>query len=378
MNEQPINRVLVTGGAGYIGSHTCWQLIDAGYAVTVIDNFYSGQRWAVHPKAKLIEGDAGDQKLVREVLRDGRIDAVIHFAGHIVVPESVEDPLKYYRNNTCVSRNLIESCVMEGIANFVFSSTAAVYGIPQNVPVDEMAPLHPINPYGFSKLMTEWILQDVAARPVQSKPFRYISLRYFNAAGARQDGMLGQATPEATHLIKVACQAACGLRDHVAVFGADYDTSDGTCVRDYIHVEDLASAHLAALRHIARGGTSLTLNCGYGRGATVLEVLEMVKRVSGVDFSVRHAQRRAGDPPALVSDSGRIQKMLDWAPQYANLETICRSAFLWEKNLSRRREGVESLFTAQGKTPNPLIPPYQGWRDDAEIDSNERRDPDSL
>lgn len=326
-----LKRILVTGGAGYIGSHTHWRMIDAGYAVVVLDNLYSGHRWAVHPQATFEEGDAGDITFVRQLLRQHDIDAVVHFAGHIVVPESVSDPLKYYRNNTAVSRNLIDACVQEGVGRFIFSSTAAVYGIPQTMPVTEQTPAAPINPYGTSKLMTEWMLRDVAA----SNPFRHVALRYFNAAGARVDGALGQATLDATHLIKVACQAACGSRESISVFGTDYDTPDGTCVRDYIHVDDLAAAHIAALRYLEQGGESTIYNCGYGRGFSVREVLDMVRQVSGRDFQVDDAPRRPGDGPVLVSDSTRLRSELQWQPRYQDLSTICESSYRWEQKFTQ-------------------------------------------
>ncbi len=326
--------ILVTGGAGYIGSHTTWQLVEAGRRVFVLDNFCSGHRWAVHPQSELVEGDAGDIGLVRRIIRDQAVGAVIHFAGHIVVPESVRNPLKYYLNNTCVSRDLIFACVTEGVQNFVFSSSAAVYGVPEKTPVGEDAVTLPINPYGTSKLMTEWVLRDVAASTeiAADNGFRYVSLRYFNVAGARLDGVLGQATENATHLIKVACQAACGLRAYVPIYGTDYNTADGTCIRDYIHVEDLAAAHLAALDYLERGGSSETLNCGYGRGYSVRETLNMVKKVSATDFPVREESRRPGDVPVLISNSSRLQRLLDWHPRYADLKTICESAFRWEKS----------------------------------------------
>lgn len=331
-------RVLVTGGCGYIGSHTHWRLVEAGYSVVVLDNLYSGHRWALHPRAELIEGDAGDIHKVRSILRDKRIDAVIHFAGHIVVPESVHNPLKYYKNNTCVSRNLISASLAEGVRYFIFSSSAAVYGMPETLPVSELASTAPISPYGSSKLMTEWMLRDVAASTSAStRPFRYVALRYFNVAGARSDGHLGQATPEATHLIKVACQAACGLRAQVNVFGNDYPTEDGTCVRDYIHVEDLAAAHLDALAYLRNGGGSQALNCGYGRGFSVRDVICMVKRVSGVDFIVRDDAPRPGDPPILVADASQVRIVLGWNPGMDDLETICRSAYQWERKWMERK-----------------------------------------
>ncbi|HKQ30123.1 MAG TPA: UDP-glucose 4-epimerase GalE, partial [Burkholderiales bacterium] len=329
----------VTGGAGYIGSHATWQLIDAGYSVVVLDNLYSGHRWAVHPRAAFEEGNAGDIELVRQLLRRFSIDAVLHFAGHIVVPESVSDPLKYYQNNTAVSRNLIAACAEEGIGNFIFSSTAAVYGTPQTIPVTEQTPTIPINPYGRSKLMTEWMLRDLAQSELSGatgKRFRYIALRYFNAAGARLDGALGQATPEATHLIKVACEAACGRRERLSIFGTDYDTPDGTCVRDYIHVEDLAAAHVAALQYLEQAEQSQVFNCGYGRGFSVREVLAMVRDVSGQDFAITEALRRAGDPPALISDSSLLRRVLHWQPKYEDLRTICESAYRWERGLQEK------------------------------------------
>jgi UDP-glucose 4-epimerase len=327
--------VLVTGGAGYIGSHTARQLVEAGHRVTVLDNFYSGHRWAVPAQATLVEGDVGDAALVERVLREQGIQAVIHFAGHIVVPESVTDPSKYYRNNTVASFNLIRACEENGVDKFIFSSSAAVYGMPEALPISEHTPTEPINPYGRSKLMTEWMLRDVAAgfqaRGESEGALRYVALRYFNVAGASLDGKLGQATPEATHLIKVACEAACGKRDKVTIYGADYDTADGTCIRDYIHVEDLAAAHLVALEYLDGGGASQVLNCGYGSGFSVRQVLDTVKQVSGVAFTVEEGARRAGDPPALIANADRIRRLFDWTPRYQDLELICRTAYAWEK-----------------------------------------------
>ncbi len=330
------NTVLVTGGAGYIGSHTVRQLVDAGYPVVVLDNFYSGHRWAVPDAATLVEGDVSDRALVEQVLREHDVQSVVHFAAHIVVPESVADPLKYYRNNTVASCQLLSACASVGVQQFIFSSTAAVYGTPEQIPVDESAPTLPMSPYGSSKLATEWMLRDLlssqqAVDAPTGSGFRYVALRYFNVAGASLDGRLGQATPEATHLIKVSCEAACGKRDRVMVFGTDYPTPDGTGIRDYIHVEDLASAHVAALRHLEQGRPSQILNCGYGRGFSVREVIAMVKKVSGIDFAVADAPRRAGDVSALVADVTRIGQVLDWAPQYDDLELICRTAYEWEK-----------------------------------------------
>lgn len=319
--------ILVTGGAGYIGSHASRQLIDAGYRVIIVDNLYSGHRWAVPKAATFVEGNAGDIALMRATLRDHRVDAVVHFAAHTVVPESVAHPLKYYANNTCASRNLIEACCAENVGQFIFSSTAAVYGSTGTDPVSESTEPHPVNPYGRSKLMTEWILQDVAA----TGALRFVTLRYFNVAGASLDGTLGQATKNATHLIKVACEAACGARDHVDILGTDFPTPDGTGIRDYIHVEDLARAHVDALRYLAGGGKSETLNCGYGHGSSVREVLECVQNVSGKKLVIREAPRRAGDPAAVVADNHRIQKLLGWSPQHDDLATICKTAYDWER-----------------------------------------------
>jgi UDP-glucose 4-epimerase len=331
--------ILVTGGAGYIGSHTSRQLVNAGCNVIVVDNFYSGHRWAVPKEAILIEGDAGDLELMTRLLSLHHIEAVIHFAGHIVVPESVADPLKYHRNNTCCSLNLIDACMHRGMRNFVFSSSAAVYGIPSRIPVAETAPTSPINPYGRTKLMTEWMLEDTAnsfssASNASTSPqdrFRYVALRYFNVAGASRDGSLGQATPNASHLIKVACEAACGKRGSISIYGTDYPTPDGTCIRDYIHVEDLAQAHLLALAHLFAGGSSEILNCGYGTGFSVREILAAVKEVSGVQFKIIETERRAGDPPALISDPQRIKELFAWQPTLQNIHQICETAYKWEK-----------------------------------------------
>jgi len=325
--------ILVTGGAGYIGSHTSRQLIEAGYSVTVVDNLYSGHRWAIPDEATFIEGDVGDHPLMESVLKERKINAVVHFAGHIVVPESVSDPLKYYSNNALNSGRLIAACQEAGVEHFVFSSTAATYGAPQVTPIDEQVRTEPINPYGRTKLITEWMLEDIAHAANRS-PFRYIALRYFNVAGASLDTTLGQATAEATHLIKVACEAATGQRESITIFGTDYETDDGTCIRDYIHVEDLAGAHLNALTWLLKGGDSQVLNCGYGYGYSVREVIETVKAVSGVDFEVVEGSRRAGDPPELIADSSRIRERLGWTPNLDNLEIICRTAWKWEQKLS--------------------------------------------
>lgn len=325
--------VLVTGGAGYIGSHMVLELLGAGEDVVVLDNLSTGFRKAVPDAAHFVEGNVGDMALAGRILRDYRIDAILHFAGSIVVPDSITDPLGYYQNNTCNSRNLLASAVEAGVPHFIFSSTAAVYGEPETIPISEDADLHPISPYGSSKRMTETMLADTA----RAHPLRYVALRYFNVAGADPSGRTGQSTPRATHLIKVASEAAVGLRAGLDVFGTDYDTPDGTCVRDYIHVTDLVRAHLDALRYLRSGGESTVLNCGYGEGFSVLEVVDAVKRVSGVDFPVRTVERRPGDPPALVAGAGRIRDRLGWKPQLNDLDTIVSHALSWEKHLKDLR-----------------------------------------
>lgn len=323
--------VLVTGGAGYIGSHAVLALLDGGWPVVVLDNLTTGFRWAVDERATFVEGDLADQALVEETLAAHAVGAIMHFAGSIIVPESVENPLKYYRNNTANSRNLIEAAINKGVAHFIFSSTAATYGVPEESPVREDAPKAPINPYGQSKLMTELMLKDVAA----AHSMNYCALRYFNVAGADPLGRTGQSTAGATHLIKVAVEAALGKRAHVGVFGTDFDTPDGTGVRDYIHVSDLAAAHVLALEAlIAEPARSLTMNCGYGRGFSVLEVLDAVDRVTNMTIERRLEGRRAGDPPALISDNSRIKATLPWTPQYADLDTIVQHALAWERKLS--------------------------------------------
>ena len=321
--------VLITGGAGYIGSHAARAFLAAGYGVVVLDNLSTGFRGLVPEGATLIEGDAGDRALVSGLLRDQGIGAVIHFAGSIVVPESIADPLKYYRNNTGVSRDLIEACVAAGVERFIFSSTAAVYGEPDQVPIAESAPPQPISPYGTSKLMTEWVLRDVAA----TGALKYVALRYFNVAGADPAGESGQASRDATHLIKVACELATGKRAGMTIFGSDYDTADGTCVRDYIHVSDLAAAHVAALRHLEGRGGSLVLNCGYGHGYSVRQVLDALERLLGRALPIEQGERRPGDPAALVADVSAIHRQLDWAPQHDDLDTILRTALAWEEKL---------------------------------------------
>lgn len=323
--------VLVTGGAGFIGSHMVLALLDAGERVVVLDNLSTGFRWAVPPAATLVVGDVGDQDLVRTVIRKYAIKAIVHFAGSIVVPESVADPLGYYNNNTVKSRALMEAAVATGIRQFIFSSTAAVYGNPRENPVSEDAPPAPVSPYGWSKLMTEVMLADAA----RAHDFRYVALRYFNVAGADPQGRSGQSTPRATHLIKVACETALGQRPHMDVFGTDYPTHDGTCIRDYIHVSDLIRAHVAALEYLRAGGKSDVFNCGYSKGFSVLEVIDAVKRVSGVNFDVRLSPRRAGDPAAIVAGSDKIRKTLGWAPLNDDLDEIVAHALAWEDHLAR-------------------------------------------
>ena len=322
--------VLVTGGAGYIGSHMVLALLDASQDVLVLDNLSTGFRWAVPDDAKFVEGDVGDHSLVRRLLLRDPIDAIIHFAGSIVVPESVSDPLGYYLNNTCKSRALIACAVETKVKYFIFSSTAAVYGMPKSNPVAEDARLEPISPYGSSKLMTEIMLRDTT----HAHNLRYVALRYFNVAGADPRGRSGQSTPHATHLIKVAAQAALGQRPYLEVFGTDYPTPDGTCVRDYIHVSDLTSAHLAALDHLRKGGASEVLNCGYGRGFSVLDVIASVKSAAKSDFAVRMGPRRSGDPAALVAKAGRIRELFGWKPRHDDLDTIVGHALNWERHLT--------------------------------------------
>ena len=322
--------VLVTGGAGYIGSHMLLELCEADEKVVVVDNLSTGFRWAVPDGVPLVVGDAGDEALINEVLKAYKVNAIIHFAGSIVVPESVADPLGYYLNNTVKSRALMAAAVRAGVESFIFSSTAAVYGMPKQNPVAETAELKPMSPYGSSKLMTEAMLADAS----RAHPLKHVVLRYFNVAGADPMGRSGQSTPRATHLIKVACEAALGKRDHMEVFGADYPTPDGTCIRDYIHVKDLALAHMAALKHLRSNGASDIFNCGYSKGFSVLEVIEAVKRISGVDFEVRKSPRRAGDPAAIVAASDKIRATLGWKPQYHDIDGIVASALAWERRLT--------------------------------------------
>jgi len=323
-----MSTILVTGGAGYIGSHVVRQLGERGERIIVLDNLSTGFRSAVL-HGELVVGDTGDEALVTRLLEQHDIDAVLHFAAHIVVPESVANPLKYYRNNTANTRTLLECAVRTGVRHLIFSSTAAVYGMPTGGVAGEDSPTQPINPYGLSKLMSEWMLRDVAA----VTPLRYVALRYFNVAGADPEARIGQSTPEATHLIKVACEAVTGRRTHVAIFGTDYDTPDGTCIRDYIHVEDLAAAHLRALDYLRSGGASTTLNCGYGRGFSVREVLDAVDRVSGTRLVRREETRRAGDPPRLVARADAIRQVLGWTPRHDDLDHIVRTALAWERQI---------------------------------------------
>ncbi|RBP72029.1 UDP-glucose 4-epimerase GalE [Marinobacter nauticus] len=327
-------KVLVTGGAGYIGSHVVRQLAAAGHDIVVFDNLSTGYRWAV-TAGELVVGDLADEQALEAVFSEHGFEAVLHFAANIVVPESVANPLKYYSNNTRNTLNLLKMVERYQVPYMVFSSTAAVYGMPEQTVLTEDLPLAPINPYGASKMMSERMMMDLAA----ASSLNYVILRYFNVAGANPDGLLGQATPEATHLIKVACECVTGQRDGMSVFGTDYETRDGTCVRDYIHVEDLAKAHVMALDYMAKGGESQVLNCGYGRGFTVREVIDVVKAESGVDFPVQETGRRAGDPAALMADNTRIKGVLGWQPDFDDLNTIVRTALAWEKIWQQKKAG---------------------------------------
>jgi UDP-glucose 4-epimerase len=324
--------VLVTGGAGYIGSHLVWELLDNGEEVIVLDRLSTGFEWAVAPEAKLVIGDVADSFLVKSLLRDHSIDSVIHFAGSIVVPESVAAPLAYYENNTCKTRTLLQAIVEAGVRHVIFSSTAAVYGSQGQAPIAEDASTNPESPYGRSKLMTEWMLRDASA----AHGFTYTALRYFNVAGADQRGRTGQSTPGATHLIKVACETATGKRPTMEIFGTDYPTPDGTCIRDYIHVSDLAVAHRLALARLRAGGDNLIANCGYGRGYSVREVIDSVKQVIGHPFEVRPCGRRPGDAAAIVANADLARRELNWKPQFADLDQIVSDALGWEAILSKR------------------------------------------
>ena len=320
--------ILVTGGAGYIGSHVVRQLGERGESVVVLDNLVTGFKSAVL-HGKLVRGNTGDRELVGRVLKDHGVNTVMHFAAHTVVPESVSDPLKYYGNNTCATRNLLQCAHEAGVKNFIFSSTAAVYGIPESGSAGEDTPTAPINPYGMSKLMSEHMLRDVSA----VTPLKHVILRYFNVGGADPGGRLGQSAPTATLLTKVACQHVVGVRPQVYVFGTDYPTPDGTGIRDYIHVEDLASAHLDALDYLNGGGASTTLNVGYGRGFSVREMLRTVEKVAGKALNIVESPRRAGDPPALVASAERVRKVLGWQPKHDNLDTIVATQLAWERRL---------------------------------------------
>ena len=326
--------ILVTGGAGYIGSHVVRQLGEAGYEnIIILDNLSKGFESSVL-YGQLIVGDTGDKELVSKILAEHNITAVLHFAAHTIVPESVADPLKYYGNNTCNTRNLLECCQNAGVKYFIFSSTAAVYGEPDEVPVTEETPKHPINPYGTSKLMSEWMIQDLA----HATDMRYVILRYFNVAGCDPEGRIGQSTEGATLLTKVAVETALGIREQVAIFGTDFDTADGTGVRDYIHVEDLASAHLDALSYLQDGGEPVILNCGYGHGYSVRDVLSAVEKAHGKPLNIVEKDRRAGDPPSLIAQADKIKKILGWQPKYDDLDKIVTSALNWEKKLQAMKK----------------------------------------
>ncbi len=330
MSDAPAS-ILVTGGAGYIGSHVVRQLGEAGERVVVLDNLSKGFRQGV-THGELVVGDVGDRALIDRLLGEHRVETVMHFAAHTIVPESVAFPLKYYGNNTCATRGLIEACLAARVRYFVFSSTAAVYGIPESGTADEESPTRPINPYGTSKLMSEWMLRDAAA----VNPLNYVALRYFNVAGSDPGGRIGQSTPGATLLTKVACEAMVGKRDHVSIFGTDYPTPDGTGVRDYLHVEDLAAAHLRALDYLRAKGRSVTLNVGYGHGYSVREVLAMVEKLGGQRLTVREEPRRPGDPAVLVARAERIRRELGWTPRYDDLEAIVASSLAWERTLLKQ------------------------------------------
>jgi UDP-glucose 4-epimerase len=325
--------ILVTGGAGYIGSHMVHELVDAGESIVVLDNLSTGFRFLIPSAVPFVAGSTGDRELMAKTMQRHGVDAIIHFAASIVVPDSVCDPLSYYRNNTMNTCALLEVAAKAGVKQFIFSSTAAVYGNPEHVPIREDAATAPISPYGTSKLMSEIMLHDAG----KAYGLRFVVLRYFNVAAADPKGRTGQATPQATHLIKVACETALGKRLKIDIFGTDYPTPDGTCIRDYIHVSDLVRAHSAALAYLRRDGVSATFNCGYGRGASVLEVIDAVRRVSGRDFTVEFSGRRPGDPAELVANVDRIRATLDWRPQFEDLDTIVAHALTWEKRLPGNR-----------------------------------------
>lgn len=328
--------VLVTGGAGYIGSHTAWALLDAEEDVVVLDRLSTGFRWSVPPEARFYEGDVGDSALVARIIDENDVDSIIHFAGSTVVPESVSDPLSFYENNTFKSWALIEAAVRANVSNFVFSSTAAVYGTPDTTDaVKETAPLKPESPYGSSKLMTEIMLRDSAAA---YEGFNYTALRYFNVAGGDPRGRTGQSTKDATHLIKAAVEAATGKRESITVFGTDYPTRDGTCIRDFIHVSDLANAHVLAVKRMKQGGASLIANCGYGRGFSVFEVLEMVEKVSGSRLKIIKGPRRTGDLISIMADPTLAKRELSWQPEHDSLEEIIETALAWEERLSKHNQ----------------------------------------
>ena len=324
-------RILVTGGAGYIGSHAVKALGKAGHEICVFDNLSTGHEWAVL-SGKLVRGDLEDRSAVDRAIRDFKPETVMHFAAYIQVEESVREPLKYYRNNVANTFNLLEVLRENGVENFVYSSTAAVYGIPEKIPVSEDAPMSPINPYGMTKVMIERVLADLAA----TADFRYVALRYFNVAGADSGGQLGQAYKEATHLITRALKTALGEFPKLYVYGTDYPTPDGTCIRDYIHVDDLAEAHVRAMDYLLGTGKSVVMNCGYGSGYSVKEVVDTAKRVTGIDFPVEETGRRAGDPPALIADSAKLKRETGWSPKYNDLEYIVRTAWEWEKKLKKK------------------------------------------
>jgi UDP-glucose 4-epimerase len=328
--------IMITGGAGYIGSHMVYGALDRDENVLVIDDLSTGIAALVPPQAHFCRGDIGDVILVRNLIREYSVTAVIHFAGSVVVPDSVKNPLFYYSNNTTKSRSLIEICVEEGISQFVFSSTAAVYGVPDRNPVDEAAPALPINPYGCSKLMTEWILRDTA----YAHGLNFVNLRYFNVAGADPAGRSGQSTPRATHLIKRACQVGLGRLAELEIFGTDYPTADGTGVRDYIHVTDLIQAHILALDYLRNGGKSITLNCGYGHGFSVLQVIKAVSRAAGREIPIRETSRRPGDAPEIIADSSSLRRHLSWKPQYDDLDAIVSMSYAWERRLVAPQEAA--------------------------------------